>query len=524
MSSAVPSWLPSSTTITSWSRGSARARRRARHDDDEVGASLYAGMITVMPTARPAASGRRRAGRARRRAVWSRPGSCCSGRERPLGVPARGRRISGRVLHSRPLHDRATTEPRVAFLGYAHDARGGIAQFGRAARAARWPSGPTSASSATASSTRASRGPAGSSPTPALRAIAPRRRRRSPCRGTRAPGARPPPTCGVRRRTCSSSSGGARCSARASAPILRRARRARHAHADHVPQRPAARAASRSRAQITRATLAQADALAAFTEHVADGSAAMRPRSRAARQPAPACADRRPPTARGPWDDRLGAPPGTRSCSSGTCAPTRAWRTSSPRSRRCASSVDAALVVAGTFMEPVERYGSRRARSASRTTSRSCPTTSPTSTCPACSRAATSSRSRIGHATGSAVLGEARGRGQAGRRDRVGPLPAMVGDRGVLVPPRDPAALADGLVRALQRPAAAPAAGRRARGRAGATIVLEHAQRRGMTARRHHIIPAARRAGDRGRAARRPRAALARRPARPPRHARRCAA
>ena len=81
-------------------------------------------------------------------------------------------------------------------------------------------------------------------------------------------------------------------------------------------------------------------------------------------------------------------------------------------------------------------------------------------------------------AMGSAVLGQAAVCGRPVVATSVGPLPAMVGDRGVLVPPHDPAALADGLVRALREPPPPPQA------ETGAweqcrDIVLEHAQRRG---------------------------------------------
>jgi glycosyltransferase involved in cell wall biosynthesis len=81
-------------------------------------------------------------------------------------------------------------------------------------------------------------------------------------------------------------------------------------------------------------------------------------------------------------------------------------------------------------------------------------------------------------AMGSAVLGQAAVSGRPVVATRVGPLPAMIGDRGVLVPPHDPAALADGLVRALREPPPPPPA------ETGAweqvrDIVLEHAQPRG---------------------------------------------
>ena len=59
-------------------------------------------------------------------------------------------------------------------------------------------------------------------------------------------------------------------------------------------------------------------------------------------------------------------------------------------------------------------------------------------------------------AMGSAVLGQAAVCRRPVVATRVGPLPAMVGDRGVLVPPDDPAALADGLVRALRDPPPPP--------------------------------------------------------------------
>ena len=122
-------------------------------------------------------------------------------------------------------------------------------------------------------------------------------------------------------------------------------------------------------------------------------------------------------------------------------------------------SVAASLVVAGTFMEPVERYEKQARELGVADHVRRCSTVRrPTRRWPALFARSDVVALPYRSAMGSAVLGQAAVGGRPVVATRVGPLPAMIGDRGVLVAPRDPASLADGLVRALREPPPPPEA------------------------------------------------------------------
>jgi D-inositol-3-phosphate glycosyltransferase len=230
--------------------------------------------------------------------------------------------------------------------------------------------------------------------------------------------------------------------------------------------------------QITRASLSQADALVAFSEHVTNAVEAIVPGRKVQLSQFPYSLIQASGGAAEAWDDRLGSPNGPLILFFGNV---RAYKgledlvAALPLVRR---SVPASLVVAGTFMEPVERYA-KQARELGvadhvRLLDGYVADDEVAGLFARSDVVALPYRS----AMGSAVLGQAAVCGRPVVATTVGPLPAMIGDRGVLVPPQDPAALADGLVRALREPPPPPLA------ETGAweqcrDIVLEHAQRRG---------------------------------------------
>ena len=381
--------------------------------------------------------------------------------------------------------------PRVAFLGYAHDARGGIAQFGRRL--------------AETVGERADvrlvgyrklypcfTRPGRQRPTPAPRACG-SRRSRSSCPGTRAPGARPRrhlPAFGADLLVVQWWSPLFGPSIRA---ILRRARRA-GTRTLSCATTTARTSRCRSRARSPAARSPRPTCSPRSPQPVADGVRALVPAATCSSRPLPQALIARTAADANHWDARLGAPAahddpvlrerarlqGPGGPRGGAAARARAGRRAARR-RRHVHGADGALRRAGARAR-------RRAR-----TSRSSPTTSRTSTCPACSRARTSSRCPTARA-GSGVLGEAAGRPSPSSPPRRA-APGWWADRGMLVPPRDPPALADGLVRALReiRPRRRPVDdGAWTRWR---DFVLANARDGGMSARRHQLIAAARRLG-----------------------------
>jgi glycosyltransferase involved in cell wall biosynthesis len=119
-------------------------------------------------------------------------------------------------------------------------------------------------------------------------------------------------------------------------------------------------------------------------------------------------------------------------------------------------SVDAKLVVAGSFFEPFERYEGQVRELGVADAVRFLPDYIPDEQVPglfaACDVVALPYRS----ASQSGVLGQAALAARPVVATRVGSLPQAIGERGVLVAPSDPAALAAGLVTALTDPPPPP--------------------------------------------------------------------
>lgn len=226
---------------------------------------------------------------------------------------------------------------------------------------------------------------------------------------------------------------------------------------------------------ITRSTLAQADVLAAFSPQVRAAVREMLPGTEVHVSPLPPLIQMSR-DGRSSWDDRLEVPHGPVILFFGNV---RAYKgleelvAALPLVRR---SIDATLVVAGSFFEPLERY-ERQARELGvedriRFISDYVPDEEVGGLFARSDVVALPYRS----APGSGVLGQAAQSGRPVVATAVGSMPAMVGDRGILVRPGDPEALADGLVRALRDPPPPPLVEH------GAwddwrDLVLEHARR-----------------------------------------------
>jgi glycosyltransferase involved in cell wall biosynthesis len=207
---------------------------------------------------------------------------------------------------------------------------------------------------------------------------------------------------------------------------------------------------------ITRSTLAQADVLAAFTAPVADGVRTLVPGADVFVSPLPQSLIPRPVSRSDPWDERLGSLNGPVILFFGNV---RAYKgledliAALPLVRR---SVSATVVVAGTFLESLERYRGQARSLGVEEHVRFIPDYIPDEHV-----AGLFARSDVvalpyRTATGSAVLGEAAVAEKPVVATAVGPLPDMVGEYGILVAPSDPAALADGLIRALRQPPPPP--------------------------------------------------------------------
>ena len=243
--------------------------------------------------------------------------------------------------------------PRVAFLGYAHDARGGIAQFGR--RLAETVSERADVRLVGYRKlyprfTRPGRQAAG--PEPPGRGLAGERSR---CPGSRGRGG---PRAAISRPsapTCSSSSGGPRCSVPSVRSILRRARRAGTrtlVMATTTGRTSGSRSGGRSPARRS----------ARPTSWRPSPSPSPRRSARCSRPPrrtSPRCphiARRHGRRRAADWDARLGAPAGPVILFFGNVRAYKGLEDLVAAMPAVLERVDATLVVAGTFMEPLERY------------------------------------------------------------------------------------------------------------------------------------------------------------------------
>ena len=204
---------------------------------------------------------------------------------------------------------------------------------------------------------------------------------------------------------------------------------------------------------ISRGALSQADALAAFSARVGEEIGRLVPG-------VPLHVGTLPPLIAGdaarPAPPLPGLPPGPLILFFGNV---RAYKgledlvAALPIVRR---SVDAKLVVAGSFFEPFERYERQVRDLGVADAVHFLPDYIPDEQVPALFAASDVVALPYRSASQSGVLGQAALAGRPVVATRVGSLPQMIGERGVLVAPSDPAALAAGLVRALADPPAPP--------------------------------------------------------------------
>jgi glycosyltransferase involved in cell wall biosynthesis len=207
---------------------------------------------------------------------------------------------------------------------------------------------------------------------------------------------------------------------------------------------------------ITRTVLRGADGLAAFTPPVAAAVRAMAPGVDLHVAPLPQALVDASGNRSGTWDERLGAHGAPEILFFGNVREYKGLEdlvAALPLVRR---RVDARLVVAGTFFQPLERFREQARRHGVEAhiefVSDYVPDEDVASLFARCDVVALPYRS----APGSGVLGQAAVAGRPVVATAVGSLPELVGERGVLVAPRDPSALADGLVRALRKPPPPP--------------------------------------------------------------------
>ena len=204
--------------------------------------------------------------------------------------------------------------------------------------------------------------------------------------------------------------------------------------------------------RITRATLAQGDLLAAFSQGVAEQIAALAPGRPLLVGALP------PPLARDdePAEPRDDLPAGPKVLFFGNV---RAYKgledllAALPIVRR---SVDATLVIAGTFMSPLSRFERIAADLGVEDAVRFLPGYVPDEDIPglfgACDVVVLPHRS----ASQSGIVGRAATARRPVVATRVGSLPEMLGGNGVLVEPADPPSLAAGIVSALTDPPPPP--------------------------------------------------------------------
>jgi glycosyltransferase involved in cell wall biosynthesis len=228
---------------------------------------------------------------------------------------------------------------------------------------------------------------------------------------------------------------------------------------------------------LTRATLAQADEVAAFTPAVADGVRAIVPGAQVH------VAGSLPPLLQLPddgscdWQQRLRLSGGPVILFFGNV---RAYKgledllAALPLVRR---KVDATLVVAGSFFEPLERFERQASESGVASHVRFVPEYIPDEHVPALFAASDVVVMPYRAATQSGLVGQAAVARKPVVATAVGAFPEVIGANGILVPPRDPQALARGLVEALHNPPPPPElqTGEWDRWR---DFVLEHAHRR----------------------------------------------
>ena len=156
------------------------------------------------------------------------------------------------------------------------------------------------------------------------------------------------------------------------------------------------------------------------------------------------------------WDERLGAPGAPEILFFGNVREYKGLEDLMEALPLVRRSVDAKLVVAGTFFEPIERF-----REQARRLGVEGQVSFVSDYVPDEDVASLFARSAVvalpyRSAPGSGVLGQAAVAARPVVATSVGSLPALIGERGVLVAPNDPAALADGLVGALREPPPPP--------------------------------------------------------------------
>jgi glycosyltransferase involved in cell wall biosynthesis len=123
---------------------------------------------------------------------------------------------------------------------------------------------------------------------------------------------------------------------------------------------------------------------------------------------------------------------------------------------RVREQVDAILVVAGTFFKPLRRFERQAAGLGVASSVRFFPHYVHNEDVPGLFELADVVALPYRSGSQSGIVGQAALSGTPVVATRVGGLPEALGDSGVLVPPRDPIGLADGIVRALEDPPPSP--------------------------------------------------------------------
>ena len=232
--------------------------------------------------------------------------------------------------------------------------------------------------------------------------------------------------------------------------------------------------------QISGSVLGGADALAAFTPHVAAAVRELAPGADLHVAPLPQSLIAPAEADGAGWDARLGAHRVPEILFFGNVREYKGLADlleALPLVRR---RVDARLVVAGTFFEPLERFREQARRLGVGEHVEFVSEYVPDERVPALFARSDVVALPYRSAPGSGVLGQAAVTGRPVVATAVGSLPELVGERGVLVAPRDPAALADGLARALRNPPPPPLLDESAWDR-WAEFVLSHASGRPLT-------------------------------------------
>lgn len=207
---------------------------------------------------------------------------------------------------------------------------------------------------------------------------------------------------------------------------------------------------------ITRSVLRGADGLAAFTPQVAEAMQGMLRGADVHVAPLPQSLV--PPSAKGSgaWDERLGGHHGPEILFFGNVREYKGLEDLVAALPLVRQSVDARLVVAGTFFEPLERFREQARRLGVEAQIEFVSDYVADEDVPGLFARSDVVALPYRSAPGSGVLGQAAIAGRPVVATAVGSLPALVGERGVLVAPRDPAALAEGLVQALREPPPPP--------------------------------------------------------------------